>query len=306
LEEESAGVASTALGDGKTAAMFYLYVTSGSRAFILKSRPFHFSVGPPLFSDLSEAERKKFIVRLLARFDKDAWSGREAFEAAVAVGGPVLEQLISAAREKDRPEHSRLWLTAAVGSIRDERAIKALVALLDDPAVRTVVAYHGPKQGSAELDRAITARAERLKNPHFTAYAIMGYIAFARKAPPQLLKLGLDSKDARTRGAAIASLREKGGGPLTLQALAAALRDKDQGLRASAARVLGHIGNNSRNVIRALATALDLEGDSARLRICESLGKLTGQDIPYPVSGTPAQKKAVIEKWKKWCMEMKK
>lgn len=300
LKSESAGPVNEVLRGGTVNARLYLYLESGDRKLLLKSAPLQVTVGPPDFTRLSPRAQKRFVKELLARFDRDPWSGKGAFEASTAVGRPLIEHLVKAAGEKQRPGHSRAWLVTAVCAIRDEKAVDALVTFLDDPAVRTIIAYHGPKQRSDRLDAAITTKAEDLKDARFTAYALMGYITFARTVPRKLLQLGLDSDDPRARSSAVSALKTCGGGHETLRSLAAALEDKEPRVRSAAARVMGVIGSNAPKAIAALVGALDRGGETALLRICEALNRLAGRDVPYPAAGTAAEKKAAVENWKEW------
>ncbi len=300
LEMKPAGPVNEVLRGGTVNARLYLYLESGDRKLLLKSAPLQVMVAPPDFNTLTPQAQQRFVNELLARFDSDPWSGKGAFEASTAVGRPIIEHLVKAAGEKKRPDHSRAWLVTAVCAIRDEKAVDALVTFLDDPAVRTIVAYHGPKQRSDRLDAAITAKAAEVKDARFTAYALMGYITFARTVPRKLLKLGLDSDDPRARSSAVSALKTCGGGHETLRSLAAALEDKEPRVRSAAARVMGVIGSNAPKAIEALVGALDRGGDKALLHICEALSRLAGREVPYPAAGTAAEKKAAVENWKEW------
>jgi HEAT repeat protein len=163
-----------------------------------------------------------------------------------------------------------------------------------------VVAYHGPKQRSDDLDAAIVARAKELNDPRFTAYALLGFVAFAREAPSELLKLGLDADDPRVRTAAVRAMGSLAG-DAPVARLRQLLKDPEPRVRAQAARVLGFFGRNTPPAtIKALVDALRLEGDTARVRICQTLGMLTGQRRPYDPQASAEQKQQTIEFWNDW------
>ncbi len=301
LKQPAAGAIRDVIKTGPLTAMFCMYLKlPGGREMLLKSGALQVTVAPPDFSKLDAGTKKTFTANLLAQFDKDPWSGQAACRTAVKIGKPLAAALIEAAFQVKRPGHSRMWITTAVCGIRDDRCPPALIKLLQDPVVRTIVAYHGPRQKSGKLDAAITARAKELKASRFTAYALLGFMAFRNTAPPELLSLGLDSKDPRTRAAAAEVLRKVGGGHSTIDALLKLLRDDEPRVRATAGRVLGYIGNRSRRVIGAMVAAMELPGDVARKRIAVALCLLTGQDIPYPATGPAAEKQKAVQKWKIW------
>lgn len=305
-EIEPAGSLQTVLQPGEAKVMFCLYLTPpGSAARMLASQPMPWTVPPPDFEELDDTQRRAFLAGLLQRFDRDAWSAKSACASAVRVGPAVLDTLIPAAQDRDRPMHSRLWLAAAVASIPDPRAVKASVTLLDDPAVRTVVAYYGPKQQSRDLNHAIVTKAETLNSGSFTAYALLGALTFGRSVPPNLLTAGLDSEDPRARSAAAEALRNAGGGAETLRALVGLLEDETPAVRATAARVLGHVGEASPAVLGALVEALGKEGDLPRMRICAALSKLTGRAGEYDPSAGSEQKAAVLAGWQRWWQQQR-
>ena len=299
-KEISAGALHKVLRDGPVYVKFYLYVVASDRPTLLKSNFVTATLEPPGFGNLNDKERKAFVEDLLKRFDRDAWSAMAACGAARKIGKPILPDLIRAVNERKRPGHSRMWLATAICGIGDPRSIEALKALLRDGVVDAVVAYHGPQQRDAGLDAAIIARAQEIKATRFTGYALLGCLSYRKSAPAELLQLGLDSPDGRTRAAAAEVFRHIGGGSDTLAALTRLLKDKEPNVRATAARVLGSINNRTPEVIGPLVEALDEPSDLVRDRICTALGQLTDQSIPYDPKAPEAEKQRVVDRWKAW------
>jgi HEAT repeat protein len=296
------GPVTKALALGPTAIMVCLYVEAGERPTLLKSNLATVEVIPPELDKLSAARREAFLAELLAQFDRDAWSARAAHHAAVRLGPSVLPVLIETVNDRKRPAFSRMWLATSIADIRDPRAVAALTKLLQDThgSVRTVAAYHGPKQGSDELNAAIVARAKELDAPHFTAYALLGFVAFGKAAPPELLEMGLDSDEPRVRTTAIRTMN-KLAGDAPVARLTKLLEDPDARVRGQAARMLACFGKNMPlATLGALVEALALDGDVARMRICDALGALTGRRRSYDPKTSDEEKQRTIEYWRTW------
>ena len=300
LKEPPAGPVNNIFKTGKVMGRLYVYMEPVGRATLLKSNVVEINFAPPDFAGLSEKEKIAFVDRLLRQFDKDAWAGQTAHRTAVRVGKGLIPFLLKAVFQTKRPRHSRIWITVALADMPDDRCAEALIKLLRDGVVQVYVAYHGPKQRHKKLDDAITARAEQLKAERFTGYALLGYLAFRKTASPKLLKLGLDSPDARTRAAAAETLKTIGGSSSTIQPLIKLLEDEDPRVRATAARVLGYINNRSPQIISALVVALDAGDDLVCKRICTALRHLTDKDIPYDPNAPHSEKEKTIRTWKDW------
>jgi hypothetical protein len=299
---KSAGPLLKVLSAGRTMAKFTLCLpTPGGPPTVLASNSVDIVISPPDIGSLSPEARQALIADLLKQFDRDAWSGREAHDTAVRLGAAALPALIPAAMEKDRPPHARLWLATALADIRDPRAAEALIKLLDDPSegVRDVVAFHGPKQHSPDLDKAIIAKVQAAGQPGLAAWAILGFMVQRGAAPEEVLKAGLESPDPKAR-AAVAEALAQHARVENIARLVALLADKDERVRGTAAGVLGKSGVKSPAVIGALVKSLDLPGDSARRRIAAALGELTGRNLPYDPAADPASRGKVVTDWKAW------
>ena len=287
--------------------MSLLIVPPGAAPLVLKSNKLAVEVAPGSLESLSPADREAYVGRLLEKFNRDAWSGKAAHSVAVHLGKPVVPYLIRAVSQHGRPGHARMWMGTALADIRDERAAEALVRLLDDTAggVRLVAAYHGPKQHSPELDKAIVRQSLRRNEPRMIGLAMLGFLAFRGQARQELLEASLEHEDPRIRSTATHVLSQRAG-PDEVKSLALLLKDKNPRVRGAAARTLGAMGNHSPQVIGALVAALDLPGDYARFRICGALCGLTGKQLPYDRQASPDGRRKTIQAWKSWWAEENK
>ena len=155
--------------------------------------------------------------------------------------------------------------------------------MLDDPyeGVLHVVAFHGPKQENADLDKAIIAKVRGGGQPGLAAWAILGFLVHRGSAPEEILKAGLESDDPRAR-AAVAEALALHASDDNVARLVALLGDKDERVRGAAAAVLGNSGVKTPAVLGGLVKALDLAGESARQRIAAALSTLTGRAALRP------------------------
>ena len=296
------------LRPGTVRARFYLLVPrSEEKALLLTSNVLEFEVAPPDLAKMPPGKREALIAALLKQFDKDAWSGQAAHHLAVKHGKAVVPALVKAVKERKRPYHSRMWLAAALADIRDDRAAKALIELLDDPVggVRHVVAYHGPKQHSAKLDEAILAAAGERKDDRLTALAVLGYMVHRKKVPEKLLEVGIASDDPRAR-ATVAQALSQHASDFTILRLTALLKDSDERVRSAAATTLGMMKRPLRTVYAGLIEAMDAPGERARKSICGALSELSGRKMPYDPAADEAARRATIESWKTWWAQMQK
>jgi hypothetical protein len=297
-----AGAMNKVLAPGRAVAKFNLCLPgAGGPPTVLVSNPVEVTVAPPDFAALPADARQALLADLQKQFDRDAWSGQQAHDTAVRIGKAALPSLLVAAFEKDRPAHARLWLATALADLRDPRSAAALIQLLDDPAdgVRNVVAYHGPKQNSPELDKAIAAKAAAPGQSGLAAWALLGFLVHRGTAPEELVKAGLESDDPRARATAAETLAAHAGDS-NIARLVGLLADKDERVRGTAAGVLGKSGVKSRAVIGGLVKALDLAGDGARQKITAALGELTGRRQPYDPGADEAARARTLDDWRQW------
>lgn len=227
------------LGKAKAKWMVYLPATDGRAEMLLASNSIDLVVEAPRLADLSASAKAALRAELLRQFDRDEWSAKQAHDQAVKLGKDILPDLIEAVNQKDRPEHARLWLAAAIAELPAKEAVASLSDLLDDPSegVRCVVAYYGPKQDSKELDKAILQKAQANPSDRFTSYTLLGYMVFRSHVPEELLKAGLDSDDPRARATAAQTLAGMAS-DFNKTRLGTLLADKDPRVRAAAQKIL--------------------------------------------------------------------
>jgi hypothetical protein len=287
---------------GRAMAKFTLCLPNpGGPPTVLTSNSVEIVIGPPELAAMPEAERKAFTADLLAQFDRDAWGGLQAHDTAVRLGPAILPAILSAAMETKRPDPARLWLATTLADIRDPRSAQALQKLLDDPldGVRSVVAFHGPKQNSPDLDKAIIAKATAPKQSGLAAWALLGFMVHRGAAPEELLKAGLESDDPRVRTTVAEALAQHAS-EANVERLVALLADKDERVRGTAAAMLGKSGVKTRVVIGGLVKSLELPGENARRRIAAALGELTGRSQPYDPAADQAARGKTLADWKTW------
>jgi len=299
---KSAGKLSDLVFPGRAMAKFTLCIPSpGAKPLLATSNALEIIVGPPNLASMKPEARDAFVADLLKQFDRNAWTGQQAHDTAVRLGKDVLPPLLAAAFETSRPAPARLWLATTLADIRDERAADALIKLLDDSmeGVRYVVAYHGPKQQSPRLDKAIVERVAAAKESGLAAWALLGFMVHRSTVPEELLAAGLESDDPRAR-AAVAEMLARHASEFNISRLAGLLADKNERVRSTAAAMLGPSKNRSPAVLAALVRALDLPGDAARAKICAALSELTGRPALYDPKADAAAREKTLADWREW------
>jgi hypothetical protein len=259
------------------------------------------TLAPPHLDALPEAARREFLDDLLAQFDRNPWAGQQAHDTCVGLGGRVADRVAAAAFEQGRPPFARLWLATTLADIADPRCVAALEKLLADPmaGVRYVVAYHGPKQKAAALDAAIVAKVRSGDDPRLAAWAMLGFMVHRATVPEEVLAAGLESPDERAR-ATVAEALAAHAGEENIARLTGLLADANERVRGTAARVLAQSGARSPAVLGAMVKALDLEGETARQRLCAALSDLAGRDARYDPAAPADARAKVLADWKAW------
>jgi hypothetical protein len=291
-----------ALGSGAAVVRLTLLITQADgQTVALNSNTVDVTLNPRPLASMSAEARRVYTAELLRQFDKDQWAAKKAHDESVVLGKDFVPDLIAAAKDKKRPDFSRMWLTTALADIRDEQAAATLVDLLEDPlaGVRYVVAFHGPKQKNDKLDAAIVAKVEKGKDSDFAAYAVLGFVVFRGTAPESLMRLTLDSSDPKVRGALTSALKGRASDE-NLSRLMRLLADPDEKVRAAAARMLQQLGRKTPTIFRALVAALDLPGETARQQICKVLSEMSGISAPYDPAADAGARATALKTWKDW------
>jgi len=298
-----AGTLSERLEVGHAMAKFTLCLQhEGQPPTLITSGTLSVTIAPPDVASLKPDARRTFLSGLMKQFDCDPWAGKQAHDTCVQLGTTVLPHVLKAAFETHRPSHARLWLATTLADIRDPRSVDALIQLLDDPAdgIRYVVAYHGVKQQSDRLDKALLDKVKASPaTSRLAAWTLLGFMVHRGTVPEVVLKAGLESDDPRARGTA-AEVLAAHAGETNIRRLVALLADANERVRGVAAKMLGQSKNHSPRVLGGLIKALDLPGESARQRICGALSELTPKNLPYDPAADQATRAATLASWKAW------
>jgi len=305
---KAAGKLNEVLVAGRATAKFILCLPhEGKKPMLVTSAVVPVTVGPPDMASLEPDAREKFLSDLMKQFNRNPWAGQQAHDTCVQLGKEVLPHVLKAAFETGRPSHARLWLTTTLADIRDPRSARALITLLDGPAegIRNVVAYHGVKQRSDRLDKALLAKVKASDaTSRLAAWTLLGFMVHRSSVPEEVLKAGLESDDPRARGTA-AEVLAAHASETNIRRLVALLADASERVRGVAAKMLAKSKNRSPGVLGALVKALDLPGETARQRVCDALSELTAKDLPYDPAAAESGRAATIAAWKAWWAEKK-
>lgn len=297
------------LGPARARLMLYVTFEEASRPRLLVSNTLTFWVQPPeskKLSDMTPEVREAYLKSLIAMFKASATGGMKAHGICVGLGKEIVPHLIQAIEEPGLAYHAAAWMAAALCHIRDERAVAALLEILEKGRgdLHAIIAYHGPGQRDAKLDAAIIKRVATGKGTGVTALAALGFMVTRGRVPEEVLKAGLESDDASVRGK-VADVMKGQASNANVDRAVALLKDKDEKVRGVAARALGFMvtGKHDRSTraAKALVEALDTPGGYARHRICEALSKLFSHEMPYDPKAPQTERNKVIAAWKaKW------
>ena len=185
------------------------------------------------WSHLNDAAKQAFFAELTADFHGDAVAGQNAHDRAVKVGKEITPQLLTLLDDKEVSSAGHMWLAATLVDLHDDRAIDALVKILEKGgAAAAVVAYHGPKIKNAKLTAAIERVAATTKDASLTAWAVRGLGINGEKTDAALLEAMATHSDAAGRAEAAEILA---GHPVSQGAAAARKADRRSGRDGAAA-----------------------------------------------------------------------
>ena len=230
--------------------------------------------------------------------------GKEAAERLKKIGKPAVPALVSALRSKGVSENQtlmiRYYASAALSSIDDERAVRALYGVLKDPAqhewVKRNAAYGvGVARFSpaapwlVKLARDTSDKVLRTKC--ILAVALLedreGENYMREVGDGFLIELLLKDPDRKMRVAAAKSLGDRRV-EKAIDALAAALSDEDWRVGSNAARALAKLKEAAWRAVGPLMEALDRKEEILRKNVRGALMCVTGKRFPTKA------------RWKKW------
>jgi|GEM_PF-3117628 len=235
------------------------------------------------FATLSEAERKAVLEDLVRLFQGDAVAGKAAHDKAVKIGAPAVKTLVELLEKEDATsEHGRMWLVASLLSIRDDRAVDALIAEVKKGGGSAhVIAYHGPRMNNDELNTVIREAAATGKDPRFTAWAARGLGLAGGKIDDAWIDPLLKQTDPLGRSEAATILA----GASSAKATAAFIKlcdDPDASVRTAAANAAAQKNRKESAVIKALIASLKRDDAKAQKAAMGALQKLTGEKHSTP------------------------
>ena len=125
---------------------------------------------------------------------------------------------------------------------------------------------------------------------------LQGIVAFERLAVSPVIE-ALPHSTAPTRANLIWTLGYLGGVPAR-QAVLAATRDPDQGVRYEAAAALLNMGDQGG--LPMLIGLLESPDRKVRYKALEALQEATGETLGYDFGAPPAARQAAVERWRAW------
>ncbi len=213
-------------------------------------------------------------------YDRFETIQKKAIDALVKIGAAAVEPLIAGAKDKNNNSGLRSLAVVTLGKIRDKRAIKTLVALMEDEAAP--VSYAAP-QALKEIGWEPETVEEKVSY-HLATYFSRGrwYGATSNDRHPlmligalavePLIKI-LESKNNRERSARAAVALGEIGDKRATEALGKALERQNPAIIISrAAEALGKLGDA--RAVEPLLKLLNLGAESNVYPAAKALGEL--------------------------------
>jgi HEAT repeat protein len=175
----------------------------------------------------------------------EAWVATAARTALVRLGPPAVLPLIEALRNVNK--RWRAFAAEALGQIGDERALPALIAVVNDEEETDYLRWQASTAiGQLRSDEVLDVLRRYLERPDVSAIVRWGTIAglgyIGTPAAVALLITQLDSDDRDSRREAVAALSNVAQ-PLVVDHLTALLADPDPVIAIRAIYALGKIGD---------------------------------------------------------------
>ena len=268
-----------------------LQLSSGAAAIELEFRP---------LAQLTEAQKQARLKKLMAKLYKSAYGASEVKDELAKMGRYAVPALLAAAASKK--VHVRQWAGSLLPGTNDPRAVGAILMLLKEPALQTVMAYHSAKHRDPRVRGALLDLIAKTGSAEVKMWGLRGLSDNRGKLPESMRAALVHHKDARVRHAACVALSnhpDPGSRALFLGMLR---KESDHRLRALGAELLGKLGCRDDEVLGAMVDALGDPEPYVHQIAAHTLRKLTGQHIDYPVAADAkdADKKAAIDKWRAW------
>lgn len=280
---KSVGTLSQVLPTGRVRAKAFVVYTStlNNKAFtdVVPTNSFDVSVSDGDFARLDETARKSLVADTLALFRGDAVAGKAGHDKCLKIGAPVVEPLIAAIGDAQLSEAGRMWLVATLVDLGDKRAVPALIKEVENGGgAASVIAYHGPRLKSADLNAAIAKTAASSKDLKFAAWAARGLGKAGKRLDPALLEAMVKQSDPAGRGEAVDILLEQSDAS-AVGLLAKLIGDADQSVRLHAIQRVSAAGRREKPLLLALAGDLDSTDEKTRPAAQDALKALTGKDF---------------------------
>ena len=279
--------------------MVYLPV----KKLLLISNTFELPIGEPDAQAMSPEVRKRIAAELLAQFTKDAVAGSNAHDRALRLGKPIVSDLLSGDADK-LPNHGQMWYTATLLDLADPQALERVLHLLHKGTAgsQCVIAYRGPSWKNAALDEAIMKLAE--KRPDIASWAARGYAQAKRQHKADFLTIALTAKEPALR-ADLAEMLVQNPTDKAIAALAQLVQDDEPLVRAQTAQAIAKANLRSAPLISGMIKGLSKPDAQARFVLCNALGKITGQNIPFDPKADKVAQQKTIAQWQSWWSQAK-
>lgn len=208
--------------------------------------------------------------------------GVEAARALVKIGKPAVEPLIAALNNKDSSVRNKAVL--ALGKIKDDRAVEALIMTLKDEYRRFTVIGALKTSGELAVGPLIIALTNEDSLVREGAAIALGKIEDKRAIEPLIDILKDESPTVRKWGAlALGDIKDK----RAVEPLIMLLNDEDLDVRWGAITALGEIKN--RQAVGALIGILKDEDSAVRHKAAWALEEITGKRFGENIT-----------KWQEW------
>lgn len=253
-----------------------------------------------LAQDDKPGDVQKEVAELITSMEKSDYAGKAAADKLVEIGKPAVEQLLVAL--KHPKPRVRYWSAAAVARIGDERAYKPLVELVkSDPnnLVRATALWylqHYPRPEVWLLAMGVLEDPDR----GMRGWAIKLLSACGRKeAVPKLKGLTRHANYMTRYDAMVAVVKL-----IDAQAIdmlrRVLLTDDHETVRKGAMSCLVILKGKPPTILRVLIDGLEDRDEDVRAFAAKLLRKGANQTFYFQPSGDPEGRAAAVNAWRRW------